>query len=650
MHENQSILLVDDHLENLFILEEVIGEYLPNLTVRTAQGATEALERISPATAVVVTDIQMPGMNGIELCRRITSDPALNHIPILLITAHRSSSALRVEGLEAGALDFISRPINAEELVAKIRVGLDIRSRHDTLQKDRNNLEQKLVLAETQYKTLFDGATDAILIVDTAERIIDANRESRKLLGYTVKELSGFSIRDIVRGRSPLLSPENTMSSNIAVTRTHLIARDGTLIPVETRSRIVDVGESVVFWVIARDISAQLRDREAINRALHKAEAANAAKSEFLANMSHEIRTPLNGIMGMLQLLITEDMPGEQKEFLEMALRSSERLTALLSDILDISMVEAGKLELALSPFELRDVLRRVSELYQVVACRSGVDLLVHIDENVPETITGDPSRVQQVLTNLVGNAFKFTDTGSIHLDVTCISSTFHDRGSLLFTLRDTGTGIPKDKLADLFSPFTQASQGYTRNYQGAGLGLAICRRLVLLMGGGLCIDDTTEKGTTIHFSIPLRSDSTQTTLLPTHEEPPRAQQTDMKVLLAEDDRVSSLAAQRQLEKSGYRVTCVENGLQALKVLETEPIDLVLMDVQMPEMNGIEATRAIRKGDAGEHVRNIPIIAMTAYTMSGDKESFMQAGMDDYLAKPVDLRKLRRTLREVMQN
>ena len=389
-------------------------------------------------------------------------------------------------------------------------------------------------------------------------------------------------------------------------------------------------------------ILSQVDDVTALHEALanlaaarEQAEAANWAKSEFLANMSHEIRTPLNGLLGMLQLLRDDTLRDDQREYVDLAIASGTRLTRLLSDILDLSQIEAGKMHIVAEPFSLQETMHQVLELLLPAAHQSGVALEYHLDPALPPVVIGDACRLQQVLINLVGNALKYTAQGHVTMHAVALSDTRSRRQRVLFTVEDTGCGIPDHMIGQLFEPFSQAAQGYQRTHQGAGLGLSICRRLVGLMGGGISMESEPGRGTSFHFSIPF--------VLP--EGPPADCPAPMPTtvvagrtfLLAEDDAVSRMAASRMLEKHGGVVRAVENGRQALDALRGESFDVVLMDVQMPVLHGVEAAQAIRRGEVGEARRETPIIAMTAYAMAGDKEAFLDAGMDGYIAKPVDM-------------
>ena len=523
---------------------------------------------------------------------------------------------------------------------------------------ERKAAEESLSLSQERLALAVEGTRIGLWDWSVHTGELHINGQWAALVGYAREELEPVDIETW----TGLCHPDDLAESN-RLLKEHFQGRSA-FYECEVRMRHKD-GHWV--WVLDRgmvferdgagqplrmagthlDITERKQAEVALAEAKEAAEAANQAKSEFLANMSHEIRTPLNGVLGMLQLMQTTELDHEQQEYASTAIQSSRRLARLLSDILDLSRVEARRLCILSEPFSLSRTMRQVEELFQITARQSGVALRIVLDPDLPEMVVGDAARLQQVLINLVGNAFKFTDEGSVSMEVQGLSGSHPASCRVLFTVRDTGMGIPDNVLDHLFDAFTQASQGFTRTHQGAGLGLAICKRLVTLMGGSLSLESEVGSGTAIHFCLPLG----RTEARPADVPPPMPADIRLegiRILLADDDRVSNMAARMQLEKAGCRVTAVGDGAMALEALRGDEFDLVLMDVQMPVMDGMETTRAIRRGEAGADKADIPIIALTAYAMSGDREVFLASGMTDYVSKPVDAAVLEKALASVL--
>ncbi len=518
--------------------------------------------------------------------------------------------------------------------------------------------------ASERFKSLFHSNPAPMALSDFNNLdIVDANAACLEALGYSEDELigkSGFELGLFVDTNhwanltEQLRTEKKVRNIELAIRCKDGSIKDGLYSGEIIRSR----SQAHLLSVMAdiTDRKAMEADLLRVNQMLEEqtaragdmaaqAQLASAAKSEFLANMSHEIRTPMNGVIGMLGLLLGSGLSEEQRQYAEVARSSGEALLALISDILDFSKIEAGKLELEVLDFDLKRLIDDFAATFELRAKEKGLALVRAIAPEVPLALRGDPTRLRQVLSNLVDNAVKFTEKGAVEVRVSR-EPTGEDTIRLRFGVSDTGIGIPKDRQEVLFDKFTQLDGSIARKHGGAGLGLTISKQLVEMMGGLFTLESEPGRGSLFGFTLSFDRPVGHPNSAPETDRRPRLERrhAEARILLAEDNITNQKVAKGILRKLGLGCHVVANGAEALKALERDAYDLVLMDVQMPKMDGLEATRMIRKLDPEALNASIPIVAMTAHAMPRHKKACFEAGMDDFISKPVSPDSLARVL------
>jgi len=582
---------------------------------------------------------------------------------------YRSIAALplRCEGKLSGALTiyacepeaFDSEEIGLlEELAGDLSSGLELWM----VRQSQERAEVAVRQAATEFRTVIDSTNDAIFIADFTGRLLEVNQAACRSLGYSRDELVSMTIQDIDTPETAALLPgrlETIRERGEACFESVQLRRDGTPVAIELNVRAISYRQTQAVLGVARDIGerkkseAELRARTAeMARLKGEAEDANRAKSEFLANMSHEIRTPLNGILGFTNLLSGGELNAEQREYNDAVRSSADHLLSLINDLLDFSRIEAGRLELDSARFSVRQCIDDAVSPVKPLAEAKGLEIRVEVSGSVPQWAQGDSHRIRQVLLNLLGNAVKFTEQGHIAVRVwvgqTGREACPTDGGlALQFAVSDTGIGIPEDQRAMIFEPFRQADGSITRRFGGTGLGLSISSRLVALMKGRIWLETREGAGSTFSFNIPFIPAAAPATS--EGAESPnghlRSARPGLSILVAEDNKVNQRLICRLLEMRGHRVIVCDTGAEVLNAWHHHRFDLMLMDLQMPEMDGLEATRRVREEESatGSH---IPVVAMTACAMVGDREKCIQAGFDGYLTKPIDVQELEQVLAE----
>lgn len=466
----------------------------------------------------------------------------------------------------------------------------------------------------------------------------------RDIVGRTVDEVYGPEEAAVFRNMDRRLQADG----GCQIYETRMTGREGLRQVICSKARYDDAqGRPRGLVGVITDITSRQEAETSRLRALEAAEAASRAKSSFLATMSHEIRTPLNGIMGMLQLVMTTAPTPEQSDYVHTALEAAEALLRILSDVLDISRIESGHLTLAEDVFDLTEVIRPVASSFAHEAASRGLSFVWGVAPGTPRRLQGDAGRLRQILYNLTANAIKYTRSGQVRLEIKALAQESDANAvALHFTVADTGIGIPSDQMNRVFDAFTQVDPSMTRPYGGSGLGLAIVRGLVDRLGGRVYLCSQEGQGTEVHVTLRFGRVALPAADRVAPETPPRL--AGLRVLVVEDEKINQITAKAMLRKLGCQTGLAANGQAALAALAAADYDCVLMDVQMPVMDGLETARRLRAGLDGVRDPSVPVIALTAHAMAGDREAILKTGMDDYIAKPVDMDELARILAEVL--
>jgi PAS domain S-box-containing protein len=518
---------------------------------------------------------------------------------------------------------------------------------------ERKAMEKQLSDSAEKFRTVADLTHEweywrspdgqMVWISPSCERITGYDVEAFMTDRMLVRSIIHPEDRGLFNGHIDKMDNQSTVPCDMDI---RIIRKDGRVIWINHRCEATfsKAGTYLGRRASNRDITKRKRAEAAMLAAKEQAEAASRAKSEFLANMSHEIRTPLNGVLGMLHLIRTSEVSGAVESYAEMGIRAGQRLTSLLGDILDLSRIEAGRMPIESKPFALANIFTALAETFSPLHFSKRLALVSSTGPGVPAEVVGDEIRFRQVLFNLVGNAMKFSDKGTVRVEVSTLLPHPSGMARLLFTVSDTGLGIPDEKVSQICAPFTQVSGDFMRSHQGAGLGLTIAQKLIHVMGGTLTFDSVEGKGTTVYLMLPFGLPKPSAFPVAAAPKGNAESQVPLHLLLVEDDEISRLSARLTLERMGHQVETANNGAEALAALRRSTFDCVLMDVQMDVLDGVEATRRIRSGDAGVLDAQVPIVAMTAYAMSGDREKFLEAGMNDYVAKPMHVEELKKAL------
>src|ERR1700674_3362384 len=557
---------------------------------------------------------------------------------------------IRKDGSRFPAVVSVTALRDAQDvIIGYLLIGTDNTARK-LVEEEQKKSDQRLRDQQFYTRSLIESNIDAIMTTDPSGIITDVNKQMEALTGCTRDELIGAPFKGYFTDPERAEAAIKRVLSEKSVTDYELTARarDG-------KQTVVSYNATTFYdrnrtlqgvFAAARDVTERKRVEAELQQAKAAAESASRTKSDFLASMSHEIRTPMNAIMGIADLLAKTALSPEQDKYVQIFRRAGDNLLNLINDILDLSKVEASQLELERTGFSLNDHLEKVTEMVAARAHEKGLAMVCEIAPDVPNDLVGDPTRLRQVLLNLLGNAIKFTESGKVTLRVAPDANPSVPT-ALRFTVSDTGIGIPREKLGQVFERFTQADSSTTRRFGGSGLGLTISKRLVELMGGRIWVGSEVGKGSVFAFAVPFEISATvnRPAAVPIGTDP-ELPLPALRILLAEDSPDNCIITIAYLEDTPYRVQIAETGAIACKMFEAGHYDLVLMDRQMPVMDGLTATRTIRAWERANHRPPTPIIALTASALKGDREMCLAAGCTAFLTKPIKQEVLLQAIRE----
>ena len=655
------ILLVDDLPENLFSLEVILSN--ENYLCIRANSGNEALKILihQQDFAIILIDVQMPLMDGFETVDLIRQIDKLKHVPIIFLTASLDNSLQVFKGYEAGAVDYMIKPISSEILKAKVAIFVDLHLKTqellvqtEQLKKLNNDLIEEKLLSEYS-QSLIEASYDPLFAISPEGKITDVNKAAVKVTGISRIKLVGTYFYEYFTDPQKGRQAYETAFEKGLITNSPLVLKHkkGKLIDVLFNGSVYknDIEKILGVVLVARDVTDQKRianelieaktlaeserghaefAKSKAEKATIVAEGAMQAKQQFLSNMSHEIRTPMNAIIGFTKVIMRTELSPKQSEYLNAIKLSGDALIVLIDDILDLAKVDSGKMTFEKKPFKIKSTVSDMLQLFETKIIEKKLLLVKKYDNKIPEILVGDSIRLHQIILNLVSNAIKFTDKGKITV---CVDLFEEDTDSvaLKFTVADTGIGISKKKIGTIFENFQQADTGTSRLYGGTGLGLAIVKQLIEAQGGSVTAKSTLNRGSSFSFSLRFKKTDAVASL---DDEVLvlNSQKKNINVLVVEDITLNQLLMKSILDDFGFDCDIAENGKIAIEKVEETEFDIILMDLQMPEMNGFEATQYIRNTMNS----SIPIIALTADVTTVDLAKCKSMGMNDYLAKPVD--------------
>lgn len=668
------ILVVDDIPENVYMLEALLNGH--GYEVITAEDGVEALEKARQGSiSLIISDILMPKMDGFGLCRAVRTDENLKNIPFIFYTATYTSERDKDFAINLGACRFVIKPSDPDNLISIIKEVLDeskkngwigypgkIDNETDYLEGHQarliNKLSDKIIeleRSEERYRSLISCASDAIITLDETGNISSLNESTEKMFGYKKNELIGKSL-------SCLITPANNAEWSEVFRKVKSgklpgrfvgegKLKNGDEIPVEAMLNQMRDREGNILGAISiiRDLIERKRDEEKVqafcvrleqaivrsDKKATEAELANRAKSEFISNLSHEVRTPLNSILGFTDYLLETVTDSEPNKFLKKINKSGQQLLSLINNVLELSNIELGVASLELQSFHFMTMINSTIEMVNERASKKKLEIKLEVEpELLHVSILSDHLKLQRVLLNLLNNAIKFTDEGEIKLYIKQSKKTLQNK-NLIFEIHDTGIGIPLPKQSAIFKPFSQIDQSSTKKEQGAGLGLYVCKQMIELMGGYLGVSSIEKRGSVFTFRIPFVEsiEPLNGKIIPSTDKSLFLQ--PLKILLADDSEENRDLIQLYLKKHPCHVDFAVNGDEAINKFKEKSYDIVLMDMQMPGVDGFEATKKIRDWEKEKSLDSIPIIALTGYAFKAERDRCLAAGCTEHVAKPI---------------
>jgi len=632
------VLLVDDKTENLFALEKMLQ--LDNRVFLKATSTSNALKlAVNNDLALILLDVQMPEMDGFELAKILKSNSKTVNIPIIFVTAINKDEKYVLKGYDLGAVDYLFKPLNLAITRAKVDTFIN-------LYQQNRELENKNILLENLTR-LVDNSLNITCIFKKSDLIIqEVNTTFLSLLGYASEEVLQHSLLQFLvfenkEHGARLFQEEISLKKDVVEFENQIRCSDGSIkwltwrIATKGDFCFANASDVTLRKFAEKKLEENFTNLIKVNNELAEAkkiaEDSVKIKQDFMANMSHEIRTPMNAIIGFTQLLQKTNLNEEQQKYLRSIKISGENLIVIINDILDFSKIEAGKLNIESVDFNLAQLFTDIKLIEENAVLAKGLSLDFSIDSSVPNWINADPVRINQILLNLLTNAIKFTHQGGIFVKVWTEKT--GNKTLLKILCKDSGIGISEEKQQYIFESFTQENGDTTRKYGGTGLGLTIVKKLLELMGGDITLKSKVGEGSEFLVSIPYGFVEGK---LGDEENIDQVYVEDelkgKKILLAEDNMMNQILAKKVLSDVGIITDIAENGLEAIDLVQKNDYDLILMDIMMPEMDGLEATKEIRKQFSSTQ---LPILAMTAFVFTGgDDQKIYEAGMDDFILKP----------------